>query len=102
MVNFGFNAASLIGVISCLFAIFYFVLTIALLIVTLRQSGSVINIATRIIQLLIAPFCLFLSGFILTFQGWRYDPLMQFGTLLNELLLFYYMIKDIKSMNRNP
>ena len=101
MVNYGLNIASLIGLLNCLFALFYFGLSIAQLIVSIRQSGSTINIAMRITQILIAPICLLLSGFILIFQGWRYDPIMQFNLLLTEFLLVYYIVRDIRSMN-NP
>lgn len=102
MVNFGFNFASLIGVVSFVLGLLYFPISIAQLIVSIRQSGSIMNIASRIALILVAPSCLMLYGVILIFQGWRYDPIMQFGTFLNELLLIYYVIKDIKSVNRNP
>lgn len=102
MVNFGVNIASLIGLLNCLFALFYFGLSIAQLIVSIRQSGSTIDLAMRLPQILIAPSCLLVSGLILFFQGWRYDPIMQFGLLLTEFLLVYYIVRDIRSMNSNP
>ena len=102
MVNFGLNMASLIGIINSLFAIFYFALSIAQTIVTIRQSGSAISIATRLTQIVIAPLCLLISGLIFIVQGWRFDPIMELGLLLIELVLFYYIIRDITSMNRTP
>jgi len=98
MVNYNFNFASLTGVISFVLGLLYFPILIAQLIVSIRQSGSVTNIASRIALILVAPGCLMLYGAILVFQGWRYDPIMQFGVFLNELLLIYYVIKDIKKV----
>jgi len=48
-----------------------------------------------IIQAIIAPFILFLTGFILIFQGWRLDPILQFGYFLLNFLVIYLGVKDI-------
>ncbi|WP_442939864.1 Ycf66 family protein [Nostoc sp.] len=41
------------------------------------------------------PIIILLCGFILTFQGWRLDPILQFGQFLSFLLIIYLIIKDI-------
>jgi hypothetical protein len=38
---------------------------------------------------------MFLSGVILIFQGWRLDPILQFGQFLSFLIIIYFAIKDI-------
>ncbi|MCC5637977.1 Ycf66 family protein [Nostoc sp. CHAB 5844] len=54
-----------------------------------------LHITIYIFQTLIIPIFLLLSGFILVFQGWRLDPILQFMQLLLSVLIIYLCIKDI-------
>ena len=38
---------------------------------------------------------MFICGFILVFQGWRLDPILQFMQILLSILIIYLSIKDI-------
>ncbi|WP_199306177.1 Ycf66 family protein [Coleofasciculus sp. FACHB-T130] len=38
---------------------------------------------------------LLISGIILFLQGWRLDPVLQFGQFLLFLLILYMILKDI-------
>ncbi|WP_407897173.1 Ycf66 family protein [Scytonema sp. NUACC26] len=53
------------------------------------------SLVLYIIQLIFIPIILLLSGFILIFQGWRLDPILQFSQLLLTLLILYLVVKDI-------
>jgi hypothetical protein len=81
MVNFGFNNASLLGLLDIILAIAYLALSIALPIARRRDVGDT-GVALYVVQAIIAPAFLLLSGFILVFQGWRLDPPLQFAFLL--------------------
>ncbi|MGM3305711.1 Ycf66 family protein [Anabaena sp. WFMT] len=48
-----------------------------------------------IIQLIFVPLIMLFCGFILLFQGWRLDPILQFGQFLLLILINYLLIKDI-------
>ena len=69
MVNFGFNLASLLGIfLAVAGAGLYFLRNVR---PELARDHDIFFAAVGL-----------LSGFILIFQGWRYDPIMQFGQLL--------------------
>ncbi|MEH2192068.1 MAG: Ycf66 family protein [Nostoc sp.] len=93
-VNYGINLAGLIGIIYFLWAIIYLILTVA----WLSQRGTRLRgwaLALYIIQLIFTPIIMLLIGAILFFQGWRLDPILQFGQFLSLLLILYLSIKDI-------
>ncbi|MFW9258375.1 Ycf66 family protein [Nostoc sp. CALU 546] len=93
-VNFGVNIAGLIGIIYLFWAIIYLILTVA----WLAQRGSRLRgwaLALYIIQLIFTPIIMLSSGAILLYQGWRLDPIHQFGQFLLLLLILYLSIKDI-------
>jgi hypothetical protein len=88
MVNFGLNSASLLGILLALFG---------LLLVPLGLSfRRPFRIGNLLQDILLALVCL-LCGFILIFQGWRLDPILQFGQLLLIVSVIYLVIKDIFS-----
>ncbi|MEH2200853.1 Ycf66 family protein [Nostoc sp.] len=77
-----------------LWAIIYLILTVA----WLSQRGTRLRgwaLALYIIQLIFTPIIMLLIGTILFFQGWRLDPILQFGQFLSLLLILYLSIKDI-------
>jgi len=93
-VNFGINVAGLIGIIYLLLAIVYFILMLVWLVPRgTRLAGSAL--ALYLIQVIFTPIVLLLCGFILLFQGWRLDPILQFEQFLLLLLIIYLTIKDI-------
>ncbi|WP_416233408.1 Ycf66 family protein [Anabaena sp. UHCC 0399] len=48
-----------------------------------------------ILQGVLSPVLLLVSGIILILQGWRLDPLLQFQQFLLLLLIIYLSFKDI-------
>jgi len=94
MVNFGLNSATLLGLLNIFLSLAYVALSIALPIARREEMGITGKIL-YIIQAIIAPFILFLTGFILIFQGWRLDPILQFGYFLLNFLVIYLGVKDI-------
>ncbi|WP_414619019.1 Ycf66 family protein [Calothrix sp. CCY 0018] len=100
--NLGINIAYFLGLLQIIFGLFYLILVVVQLV---RIGNRVSRFATifYIIQLVIIPIFLLLSGFILIFQGWRLDPILQFQPLILFALIFYLSIKDImlNTVNRN-
>ena len=64
---------------------------------------SSLAVTFYIIQLVIIPIFLLLSGFILIFQGWRFDPILQFQQLILSFLVILLSLKDIliNTVDRN-
>ena len=94
MVNYGINLAGLLGIIYVLLSVAYFIL----MMVWLAQRASRLNglaLVLYIIQAIFAPILMFICGFILVFQGWRLDPILQFMQILLSILIIYLSIKDI-------
>ncbi|BAY84963.1 Ycf66 family protein [Calothrix parasitica NIES-267] len=87
-INLGANFASWLGFIQIIFGLFYLIFAIVKLIPT-RSRLSRIATIFYIIQLIILPPLLLLSGIILVFQGWRLDPILQFQQLILSALIFY-------------
>ncbi|MGB3640652.1 MAG: Ycf66 family protein [Rivularia sp. (in: cyanobacteria)] len=101
-VNIGTNPPSLVGLIQIIFGLFYVIFVI----VQLTKIGNRLNSLTKtfyIIQLVIIPTFLLLSGIILVFRGWRLDPVLQFQQLILSLLVIFLSLKDIliNAVNRN-
>jgi hypothetical protein len=94
MVNFGFNGGSLLGLLDVILAIAYLAWSIFVTITRGREFSTVF-VLLFIIQALIAPGVLILSGLILIFQGWRLDPLLQLSYFLLNILLIYLGLKDV-------
>ncbi|KST66410.1 Ycf66 family protein [Mastigocoleus testarum] len=93
-INLGFNPASLIGLFYMLFSIIYFIS----MIVFLRRSAKKLSnsaIIFYVIQAIFASFLMLISGVILTFQGWRLDPILQFGEFCLLILVIYLSVKDV-------
>ncbi|MEQ8539865.1 MAG: hypothetical protein RIB93_20750 [Coleofasciculus sp. D1-CHI-01] len=94
MVNFGLNSATLLGLLDIFLSIAYLAISVALPIARRRDIG-VTGIVLYIIQAIIAPLFLLMTGFILFFQGWRLDPILQFSYVLLNFLVIYLGVKDI-------
>ena len=93
-VNFGVSSASILGLIYLLLAVGYLIFMVFWLV----KRGTRLTswaLALYIIQAIFTPIIMLLCGFILVFQGWRLDPILQFGQLLLFLLNIYLLIKDI-------
>jgi Ycf66 protein N-terminus len=101
-VNIGLNIGSLLGIISVLLGAIYLILMVFFL---FKRATRLTNYALwlSIIQAIFIPALMFLSGLILIFQGWRLDPILQFGQFLSFLIIIYFGIKDIviNSVYRN-
>jgi Ycf66 protein N-terminus len=83
MVNFGLNSASLLGIILAVAgAGLYF----------LRSVRPELSRDQDIAFTAIGIIC----GFILIFQGWRLDPILQFGQLLLSGSAIYFAYESIK------
>ncbi|BDA66692.1 hypothetical protein CAL7716_008580 [Calothrix sp. PCC 7716] len=99
-VNVGTTPATLLGVIYILTSIVYFFFLIAWLIPRFSRINPS-AITTCILQIILIPIPILISGFILLFQGWRLDPILQLGNLLLFLVLIYFLITDIIIKYRN-
>ncbi len=99
MVDVGLGWSSILGVLHILGSVAYFVVSIVQITVAAR-SRQPANTVLRILQLIFAPLILLLSGFILFFQGWRQDPILQFQQLLMNILIGYLIFLDLKTSNR--
>lgn len=101
-VNIGINPAASTGLLQIIFALFYLIFAI----VRLIRIGSRLSSSAKIfyiIQLALLPPLLLFSGFILLFQGWRLDPILQFQQLILSALVFYLSLQNImvNAVNRN-
>ncbi len=72
----------------------YFIFVIACLAQTARRLNAS-ALVLYIIKDIFAPILMFICGFILVFQGWRLDPILQFMQILLSILIIYLSIKDI-------
>lgn len=86
MVNFGINSASILGIVLILFGLL--LISLGLL---LRRPFRVENL----IQDSVLASVYLLCGLILFFQGWRLDPILQFGQILLTVSSMYLIAKDI-------
>jgi len=93
-VNFGTNSVSILGILYVCFGIPYFIFMIAWL---ARHANRLIgaDLALYLLQIIFIPIFMGVHGFILIFQGWRLDPILQFGETLSFLMIIYLIIKDI-------
>lgn len=83
MVNFGFNLASLLGIVLAVAgAGLYFLRSVR---PELARDHDIFFAAVGL-----------LSGFILIFQGWRYDPIMQFGQLLLAGSTVFFAVESVR------
>jgi hypothetical protein len=83
MVNFNFNFASISGIVLAVAgAALYF----------LRNFRPGVARDHDIFFAAIGLLC----GFILIFQGWRYDPIMQFGQLLLTGATVFFAVESVK------
>jgi hypothetical protein len=94
MVNFGFSPASLLGIINIILSFGYLISYIVFLI-TKRRALDGLGIILYLIQTIIASSFLLLVGLIVFFNGWRLDPILQFGFFLLDILVVYLAAKDI-------
>jgi hypothetical protein len=93
-VNVGATPATLIGLGYILLGVVYFFFMIAWLIPRFARLNP--SAATMyILQIVFIPIPILISGSILVFQGWRLDPILQFGNFLIFLVLMYLLVKDI-------
>jgi hypothetical protein len=92
--NFGLNFASLLGIIYFIFGICYLISMITFL---TQRANSLrgTSLVLYILQALVIPIFISFCGFILIFQGWRLDPILQFQQLLLFIIITYLSMKDI-------
>ena len=86
MINFSINSASILGIVMILFGIL--LVSLGLL---LRRPFQVENL----IQDSVLASVYLLCGLILFFQGWRLDPILQFGQILLTVSSMYLIAKDM-------
>ena len=79
MVNASLNWASIVGILLVISGIPLFAFSVASI---TRLSSSSNDYVFRILNLIGLLFIPFLCGGILFFQGWRLDPILQFGQFL--------------------
>jgi len=101
-VNIGINPASKTGIIQIVLSLFFLIFSVIQLLRN-RNRATSFNLAFYLIQLVVVPIILGFSGFILVFQGWRLDPILQIQQLLLSLLIVFLLLKDIfiNTVNRN-
>ena len=102
MVNASLNWASIVGIILFLWGIFAGVLAVPQIIFNLQKrsdaTSAVIGKTLLIIfqglgRLIALPLC----GLILFFQGWRLDPILQFGQFLLAIGIVFESSASIMS-----
>jgi thiol:disulfide interchange protein len=91
MVNFGLNLASIIGILYILISLPYLIWSISQLIILIKTSNNVSKIAIKLLEFLLVPGCLLLSGLILLFNGWRLDPILQFQQILITIIIMLFL-----------
>ena len=79
MVNASLNWASIVGILLVISGIPLFAFSVSSI---SRISSSSSDYVFRILNLIGLLFIPFLCGGILFFQGWRLDPILQFGQFL--------------------
>ncbi|MBW4694433.1 MAG: Ycf66 family protein [Lyngbya sp. HA4199-MV5] len=84
MVQIGFNFAALLGVALALLGLSLFIVGA---IRPFRAGSLVQNLVLAVVYLL--------AGFILFFQGWRLDPILQFTQLLLIGSSAYWVVKEL-------
>lgn len=94
MVNVGLNFVSLLGLVYLALAILYPVLVLPV-VLTRRRAIAPEQFFLSMVQAIVAPVLLFVSGLILLFQGWRLDPLLQFAQFLTGVLVVLLTAKDL-------
>ena len=83
MVNFGFGAASILGIILAVAgAALYFLRSVR---PELSRDHDIFFAAVGL-----------LCGFILVFQGWRLDPILQFGQLLLTGSTIFFAVESVR------
>lgn len=87
-VNFGFNSSSFLGIFLALFGLLLVPIGLSF-----RRPFRIGNLCQDILLALVYLLC----GFILTFQGWRLDPILQLNQFLLIVSVIYLVIKDIFS-----
>ena len=83
MVNASLNWASIVGIVLVLFALFLLFLS--------NQKPKLAGGYDSILSI----SCL-LCGFILFFQGWRLDPILQFGQFLLSSIVIFLGYQNLK------
>ncbi|MBD2537957.1 Ycf66 family protein [Coleofasciculus sp. FACHB-SPT36] len=94
MINFGLNSSSILGLLYIILAITYLIL------IKGAESRRTNNLSASVLKLdkfvsVIIRSLLLISGIILFLQGWRLDPVLQFGQFLLFSLILYMIGKDI-------
>ena len=90
MVNTSLNWSSIAGIVLAIWGLIVFPLAIAQIIIFSDEnngSKSMLKITYIFIVTPLRVIGSFLIGGILFFQGWRLDPILQFG--MNGLVLLY-------------
>ncbi len=82
MVNVGLNFATILGIILAIAGV-------CLLLLPLVKSEK-----RRKSDFVISMIAL-ISGFLLVFQGWRLDPILQLGQILIIIIVIFYTVENI-------
>ena len=102
MVNISLNWASLIGILLFIWSLpvaitgglqVYFLLNKRADLSTVTILKSIYSILLLFYRILFYP----LIGGILFFQGWRLDPILQFGTVIMIIALIYTSGKNVRN-----
>ena len=99
MTNFSLSVVSILGLLQILGSLGYFAVSITQ-ITTAARSRHWVDLVLRILQVFFAPISLFVSGAILIFYSWKFDPLMQLQQLLLNGLIVYVIFLDLKILKR--
>ena len=82
-VNFGANSASILGLVLVVTGVAFYFFRIGHPEISRDKDSFLIAVSL-------------LCGVILIFQGWRLDPILQFGQLLLVIFTIFYTIESIR------
>lgn len=91
MINIGFNLGSLLGLIDIVLGIAYPILSLT---ASSRAGTSSQEQSLLTAQAVLSPFILIPVGLLFIVQGWRIDPLLQFGLWWLHVLIVFLGVKD--------
>ena len=90
MVNYGINYATIIGILELFLSVVYFFISLLQVIKIVKsRTSSPANKILQILQIIVVPIIVFISGFILLFNGWRLSRLFAFQQFIVFVLLNY-------------
>ena len=95
MVNYSINIVAIIGIAYMFYGFLYGIVMLVIMFRHQKDKPDTFEPFLYLAGAIVVTALIFITGLILFFNAWRFEPLLQISQLFLAIVIFYLSIKDV-------